>query len=196
MPQPPPMMPPVNGPMLYELSLRWAGLLTGGLLLAGHGYAFWKGAETRNLLRAFPRSRVAGTILIALAALWCVWVVATMDLGEFVRYKTLLLLAIPASAWLLWRYVEEFLAVRALGMLMLLGAEPLLGAAFHRPETSRLFLVSLVYVWIIAGMFWVGMPYLLRDAIQWATASESRWKIAAAGGAAYGALLCALAFRW
>jgi hypothetical protein len=190
------MIAAVQAPMLYDLSLRWAGFLTGGALVASHGYALWKAKETGTLARAFPRSRTAGTALIALAALWCVWVVASMELGEFARYKTLLLLAIPAGAWALWKYVPEFLAVRALGMLLLLVAEPLLEAAFHRPESSRLLLVTLVYAWIVAGMFLVGMPYLLRDAIGWLTASERRWKLAAAGGAAYGALLCALSFLW
>jgi hypothetical protein len=27
--------------------------------------------------------------------------------------------------------------------------------------------VTLVYLWIIFGMFWVGMPYTLRDQISW-----------------------------
>jgi hypothetical protein len=40
------------------------------------------------------------------------------------------------------------------------------------------------------------MPYLMRDHIAWASASESRWVKLAAGGAAYGiiVMVCALAF--
>ena len=88
-------------------------------------------------------------------------------------------------------FVPDFLAVRALGMLALLVAEPLLEAAFLREEQVRLLLVVLVYVWIIAGMFWVGMPYTLRDQISWVSATEKRWRAAAFAGLAYGALLCA-----
>ena len=36
----------------------------------------------------------------------------------------------------------------ALGMIALLAAEPILEAAFLRPETSRLLVVVLAYVWI------------------------------------------------
>jgi hypothetical protein len=45
-------------------------------------------------------------------------------------------------------------------------------------------------------MFWVGMPYLFRDAVTWATASQSRWRMLCLGGLAYGAavLVCAFAF--
>jgi len=190
------MIASATGPMLYDFPLRTAGLVTGLALLLSHLWALWKGEETRAWLRGFPRSRTAGTILITLAAVWCTWIVYRMELGEFARFRTPLLVGIPVSAWLLWRYVEEFLAVRALGMLALLAAEPLLEAAFLRPEVSRLFLVSLVYLWIIGGMFLVGTPYLLRDAIAWVTSCRPRWNLAAVAGVAYGALLCLLSFGW
>ena len=107
-----------------------------------------------------------------------------------------MLLAIVAGAVLSWIYVPEFLAVRALGMLLLLAAEPLLESAFLCHETSRLLLVVLAYAWVIAGLFYVGMPYLLRDAIQWVTADRNRLKSGAIAGAVYGLALvaCALAF--
>jgi hypothetical protein len=54
---------------------------------------------------------------------------------------------------------------------------------------SRLWLVSLVYGWIIAGLFFIGMPYLLRDAIALVTANQWRWKAASVAGIAYGFLL-------
>ena len=77
-------------------------------------------------------------------------------------------------------------------MVVLLAAEPLLESAFLRPELSRLFLVSLVYVWIGFALFWVGMPYTLRDHVGWLMASEKRWRAAAFAGLAYGALLLIL----
>jgi hypothetical protein len=49
--------------------------------------------------------------------------------------------------------------------------------------------VGLVYVWIVSGLFCIGMPYLLRDAIGWVVGSQARWKLAAFAGITYGALL-------
>ena len=66
---------------------------------------------------------------------------------------------------------------------------PLLESAFLRPEKIRLALVVLTYAWIILGMFWIGMPYTLRNQISWVSASEKRWRAAAFAGLAYGALL-------
>ena len=54
------------------------------------------------------------------------------------------------------------------------------GAAIGLPALIALF-----------GMFWVGMPYTLRNQITWITATETRWRAAAFAGLAYGALLCA-----
>ena len=112
------------------------------------------------------------------------------DLGEFSNWRSLVLYLTPVAAVLAIFFMQEFLAVRALGGLALMAAEPLLEAAFMRDEQIRLLLVSLTYVWIIAGMFWVGMPYTLRDQVAWVTSSEKRWRAAAFAGLAYGALLC------
>jgi hypothetical protein len=178
--------------MIYSLKLETALVLVGLLLIAGHLLALIKPAATQAWLRAFPRSRTLGIGLLTLAAAWFFWLVFTMDLGEFSNWRQLVLIMTPVAWVLTWKFVEEFLAVRALGMLVLLAGEPLLEAAFLRPETSRLFLVTLVYVWIAFALFWVGTPYTLRDQIDWLTGAQKRWRAAAFAGLAYGALLLVL----
>lgn len=178
--------------MIYDFSLRSVGLVTGLALLIAHITAFVLSGQIMPWLRHFPRSRSAGIVLCILAALWAFWLAATMDLGEFTPNRTLICLVIAAGAVMVPLFAEEFLAVRALGILALLAVEPLLGAAFLRPETSRLLLVILAYAWAIAGLVLVGAPYVLRDAIAWLTASECRYKSAAALGAGYGLLLVAV----
>ena len=119
-----------------------------------------------------------------------------MDLGEFQSIRQFLQIAIPVTYLLVINCVDEFLSVRALGVLLLLAASPVLDAAFLEMPITRLLLPLLAYTWIIIGLFWVGMPYVLRDQIAWVSASEARWKGACAGGAGYGLLLliCAFAF--
>ena len=182
---------------MYSVDLRTVGLGVGLLLLVGHGLALWRFSDCGKWLRGFPRSRTAGTILVALAGVWSFSLVWTMDLGEFASLRKIMLLAIAAGSFLAWRYVEEFLAVRALGMLALLAAEPVLEAAFLRPEATRLLVVVLAYVWIVLGLFWVGMPWVMRDQISWLTAKRGRLLAVIWGGIAYGAAIrgCA-AFFW
>jgi hypothetical protein len=178
--------------MIYSLKLETALVLVGLLLIAGHAFALLKPATVQDGLRAFPRSKKWGTALITVAAAWFFWLVWTMDLGEFSNWRQTVLIGTPVAWLLTMKFVEEFLAVRALGMVTLLAAEPLLEAAFLRPEQSRLFLVALVYVWIVFAMFWVGMPYTLRDQISWITRDQKRWRAATFAGLAYGALLLVL----
>jgi hypothetical protein len=178
--------------MIYPLKLETALILTGLWLLAIHGFALLKGAAAQEWLRQLPRSKPLGTVLLVAATAWAYWLIATIDLGEFSNWRDRLRIIVPAAGVLTYLYADEFLAARALGMLVLLAAEPLLEAAFLRPEITRLFLVTLVYVWIVFAMFWIGMPYTLRDHVAWLVGSEKRWRAAVFAGLAYGALLLIL----
>ena len=182
--------------MIYSLSLQSAGLAAGILLIFTHAFAFWRQTPSIAWARGLPRSRGAAGVLVAAAAVWSFLLVRDIDLGEFSPLRTVMLVAIVAGAVLAWLYVEEFLAVRALGMLLLLAAEPLLESAVLREEPSRLLLVVLAYVWVLAGLFFVGMPYLLRDIISWVTALPWRWQAGSVAGTLYGIalVLCAILF--
>jgi hypothetical protein len=175
--------------MIYSLSLETALLSLGIVLIVAHGLALLLPREVQAGLRAFPRSPFWGGLLLATAGVWFWWLVSTMDLGEFSTWRGTLRIGTPIAVALTWVYVKEFLAVRALGMVVLLGSEVLLESAWLRPEGERLWLVSLVYVWITLALFWVGMPYTLRNQIDWVCANRKRWAATAAGGVAYGLVL-------
>jgi len=183
--------------MIYSFSLYTTGLLVGALLLILHAVALLHAEKVRQFLQRLPRSREMGAVLLTVNAAWALTLLARMDLGEFTTYRPIFLAITGIGYFLTLNFVEEFLAVRALGMLLLLAAEPLLEAAFLRPETSRLLLSVLAYVWATLGLFWVGKPYLLRDQIAWVCKTETRWRIAALAGAVYGlAILAAALTQW
>ncbi len=178
--------------MIYHLSLHTAGLIAGVVLIALSALALVLPA--RESLPRFPRSRTAGAVLLALDLVWSFWLLLTMEMGEFSSFRRPLLILLPIGFVLVLIFVDEFLAVRALGILLLLAAEPLLDAAFLRPEMSRLLVTVLAYVMIVAGLCWVMMPYRLRDEINWSTRSAGRWRFLSALGLVFGAaiLVCAL----
>lgn len=183
----------VASAMIYPLSLQTAGWIVGGLLVVAHLIALLDPTTVRRFLRSFPRSKEAGIVLTIVAAVWAFLLVWNIDLGEFTQWRTAILVFIVAAAFLSIQYVDEFLAVRASGMIALLAAEPVLEAAFLRPEISRLLLTVLAYAYATAGLFWVGMPYIMRDQINWITKTDGRWRLAALGGIVYGGaiLFCA-----
>ncbi|WP_156345450.1 hypothetical protein [Verrucomicrobium spinosum] len=166
-----------------------------GLALAlAHLFAWWKAEASIAIARRFPRNRTWGVVILGICLVWSLFLAAYMDMGEFFTFRRYLLMILPVTFALVVMYVPEFLAVRALGTLMLLAASPVLHAAFLQPQISRLLLPILAYVWIIVGMFFVGMPYLMRDWITWATKTTGRWKLAPWLGPLMGS--CCWLWRW
>jgi hypothetical protein len=176
--------------------MQATGFVVGALLILVHAFGFLQPIASHRALVKFPRSPILGPGLLSVAAIWTFVLIKHMDLGEFAPFRQMMLIATLIAWGLSWKFVPEFLAVRSLGMILLLAADPLLGAAFLQPETSRLLLVVLAYAWIIFGLFLVGMPYLFRDLVVWAGESSKRWRAMAAAGVVYGLLILGFAFTW
>jgi hypothetical protein len=180
--------------MIYNLTLQNVGFAAGLLLILLSLPGLIRPGPVQNLMKKLPRSRAAGIVLLLIAFFWSFWLLATMEMGEFSSFRRPLLIGLPIGFVLVIRFVDEFLAVRALGVLCLLAAEPLLEAAFFRHETTRLFVTVFAYILIVAGLFWVTMPYLLRDQINWSAQTNTRWRAIHIVVAAYGAVVLVLAF--
>jgi hypothetical protein len=179
--------------MIYHLSLRAAGFIAGAFLILAGLPGLVRPETAQEFAKRLPRSRLAGIILLTIVGVWSFCLVSTMEMGEFSSFRQPLLIILPIGYFLTMRFVDEFLAVRALGILCLLAAEPLLDAAFFRYELSRLFVTVFAYLLIIAGLFWVTMPYLLRDQIGWSARSAARWRLVNGVAVGYGVVILALA---
>jgi hypothetical protein len=179
--------------MIYHFSLQTAAFFAGIVLCLLGGAGLIMHTSVQESAFQFPRSRVAGIVLLAIDLIWSFWLISTMEMGEFSAFRRPFLIALPIGFFLTLRFVDEFLAVRALGILALLAAEPLLDAAFFRYEESRLVLTVFAYILIVLGLLWVTMPYLLRDQISWLRKTTMRWRGFHAFSFIYGAALIALA---
>jgi multisubunit Na+/H+ antiporter MnhG subunit len=179
--------------MIYHLSLHTAGVIAGAFLVVLGVLGLMK-PDFAQVVKQFPRSRFAGVVLLTIGLAWTFWLLATIQMGEFSSFRRPLLIALPIGYVLTLFFVDEFLAVRALGILCLLAAEPLLDAAFLRYETSRLLVTVFAYLLIIAGLFWVAIPYVLRDQLNWIARSVLRWRCLHAIELIYGGVLLGFAF--
>ena len=179
--------------MLYHPNLFLTQLIVGILLFLAHSLALVSGPTLITPLKKFPRSKGWGFILLTIAAAWSLWLMITMDLGEFTSKRPILIAVVPIAYLLTLFFVEEFLAVRALGMVTLLVSCIVLDAAYLHDDPLRLPLVTLAYIWIVSALFMVGKPYLLRDAIGWITEKTGRLKLASFAGIAAGVLLIGIA---
>jgi len=179
--------------MIYHLSLHTAGVIAGAFLVLV-GVLGLLNPAFAQVVKQFPRSRIAGVVLLTICLAWTMWLLATIQMGEFAAFRRPLLIALPIGYVLALFFVNEFLAVRALGILCLLAAEPLLDAAFLRYETSRLLVTVFAYLLVIAGLFWVAIPYVLRDQISWSARSVFRWRCLHAIALIYGCVILKFTF--
>ena len=191
----------------YEhLSLFTVGLVLAAWLIGSHALMLAKPGLVQAFLQRFPRNQMIGQILLGIGLAWFWLLIApenlglisslAMDLGEFNSAKPMLRILVPVAMFLVATSVRDFLAVRALGVVGLMVASPLLEAAFLKDPASRLLVPIYAYALLTASMFWVGMPYLFRDAVDWTSAKQTRWRVMSLAGLGYGVatLVCALVF--
>jgi len=189
-----------------HLSLFTVGLILAVWLIGSHALMLAKPKTVQDFLKKFPRDQMMGQILLGIGLAWFWLLIApdglgklsalAMDLGEFNGAKPLLRILVPVSLILVATSVRDFLAVRALGVVGLMVASPLLESAFLKDPSSRLLVPIYAYALLTASMFWVGMPYLFRDAVNWATTDQKRWTMLSLAGLGYGVatLVCAFSF--
>lgn len=191
----------------YEkIPLNAAGYVLAAWLIGLHLWMLLKPAESKGFFRSLPRNRYLGPWLMGIGMAWFWLLVAPgnlgflskleMDLGDFNRAKNILRILVPIAAAGMILHVKEFLAVRGLGLLALMAAAPLLYAAYLEPPASRLLVPVFAYAMIAKGLFWVGMPYTMRDAITWATKTDGRYKLLTLGGLGYGVAVLVCAILW
>jgi hypothetical protein len=101
---------------------------------------------------------------------------------------------VPVLYFAIINYADQYLAARGFGILLLLAARPMLAAAFVQESASRLVITVLAYIWIVAGMIFVGAPHRLRDTIAWSTRSVERLRLICALRFVFGLALIFLAF--
>lgn len=191
----------------YEkLPLNTVGYVLAAWLISLHLWMLLKPDESKNFFQKLPRNKALAPWLMGIGMGWFWLLIAPdglgilskiqIDLGEFNNFKKILRIAVPIAAAGMIMHVKDFLSVRALGLLALMVAAPLLYSSYLEPSITRLLVPTFAYAIIIKGLFWVGMPYTMRDAITWVTKSDNRYKSAALAGLTYGVVVLACSILW
>ncbi len=179
------------------MSLLTATLLPGLLLLALGGLLLWNSPAVGATAKALPRSRRAAWLFMGSALLWFLWVLIHLGPADELLPKAVLLLAFGLIGILSFSQAPDFLAVRGLAILTLLGGWELRAAAYMEwAHPQRLFMVGFVYLAVVAALYLGGYPYRLRDFFGWLFAQPGRPRALGAVCAGYGALLSILAFTY
>jgi hypothetical protein len=140
---------------------RWT-LGLGLIMVAVHGSAVLLPAKFRAVMTVFPRNKWAGRILATIAFLWAAWLVYNMPMGRLEYLKKFLFVVTPAVIGLSFVYMDELLAPRALGGLLVLCPAPILAAARLHPSDLSLVMTVISYIMVVKGMVLILSPWKFR----------------------------------
>ncbi|MCA1809791.1 MAG: hypothetical protein ABR497_05415 [Kiritimatiellia bacterium] len=143
-------------------------------------------------LRAFPRSLWAGRILATIAMFWITWIVMHAGINWVEDHHTLSWLLALAGWLLIILFMDELLAVRALGGILLIAPLPILDAAFMNDGAARLVMTVLAYIMVLQGIALVWSPYLFRQVVERHLTSSGRCRLVGAAGVLLALLLVLL----
>ena len=157
-------------------------------------YGLVKPAAFAAAVRKFPRSLPWGVALMLLGTVWFVWNLSQESISDFAAYKTPLMVGFAAIGVGACIFVQDFLAVRGLAVVLLLLAKLMVDTGRPALPVTHWVLViqTWAYVLVVAGMWFTVSPWRLRDLVNWATANEQRMNVGSAVRLAFGLLVVVL----
>ena len=149
---------------MSDLSI--AAVITGAAGIAAGLLAAGVPGTAKRCLERFSRSAVAAWILTAVDMAWAGWLLyhATF-LSDVPWLQRLIPFLFPIFFVLVVFFMDELLAARALGALLLLLPNIVLEVARWHESQWRLVMTVLAYLWVVAGMILVLSPYQFRKTV-------------------------------
>jgi hypothetical protein len=145
-------------------------------------------------VRKFPRSLPWGYALMLLGTGWFLFNLHQESIADFADYKKYLVAGFAAVGIGSCVFVQDFLAVRGLAIVMLLLGKLMVDTG--RPHLSETPLVLIIQTWayalVVAGIWFTISPWRLRDLLEWGTANEKRVKVGCGLRLAFGLLVAGL----
>ncbi len=177
------------------MSLSELSFWMGGIYVVLHLPLVVAPQLVRKLFKAFPRNFWIGAVLTAGALAWAAIEVNEMPLGNFIGgYKWVLWILTPVAFGLILFFMNELLAPRALGGLLLLVAGPVLSIQCLSPLRATWLIAGLAYLWVVVGGLLVLAPYRFRLAVEKGCGTDGTCRLAGGAGVVLGCILIVLGF--
>lgn len=157
-------------------------------------YGIAKPAAFGAAVRRFPRSLPWGVVLMVLGTVWFLWNLSQESIADFASYKNVLFGGFAGVGLGACIFVQDFLAVRGLAIVLLLLAKLMVDTGRPAlPHTPWVLVVQTwAYVLVVAGIWLTVSPWRLRDWLTWGTANEKRLKVICGLKLAFGLLVTGL----
>jgi len=176
------------------LKLSVLAILLGLGLALPQLYGLSKPSAFGASVRKFPRSTPWGYVLMLLGTGWFLYNLSQESISDFAAYQNYLIAFFAAVGIGSCLFVQDFLAVRGLAVVLLLLAKLMVDSGRPYLSTTSWVLViqSWAYLLVIVGIWLTVSPWRLRDWLEWATANEKRIKIGCGVRLAFGLFVTAL----
>ncbi len=157
---------------LYQSTYLFAAMLA----LVGVPFAFFA-PEFEKTAFGFLRSRKAAVVTFGGSGLWFIYILSQLGESDFGNIKGLLMAVFGGAGILAFFYLNDFLSVRGLCVFWLLISREFLDSAFMQEPQSRLVLVSLTYMLVLASLYFGAIPYRMRDLLTYLYDKPKRARI-------------------
>lgn len=157
--------------------LAWLACVVGGFKIAGSVAALYSPDSARRVIGGFARHEIWGWVLTSVNLAWAGWLILhTPPFSAMPSIEPMVYLGGPLAFFLVVVFLDEMLAARALGGLLLLVGSPIMMAARESESGLSVVMTLLAYAWVVAGMVLVVSPYRLRQALAYLTIDRRRFR--------------------
>ncbi len=175
-------------------SISLLAILLGLLAAVPQFYGLARPNDYAGALRKFPRSVPWGIALMLLGTAWFCWNLSQESIADLAVYKNVLYLLFAAVGIGSCIFVQDFLAVRGLAVVLLLLAKLMVDTG--RPSLPHnswvLIIQSLAYVLVLLGMWLTISPWRLRNWLNWIISTPQRLKTGCSVALVFGLFLAAV----
>jgi hypothetical protein len=185
----------VSFPGMMGVKLSTLSICLGLCLAAINLYGLLNPVEFKNTVRKLPRSLPLGYIFMLAGTAWFMWNVSSESLSDFEALKPYLYTLFVAVGVGSCFFVQDFLAVRGLAVLMLLLGKLMVDTQRWAGSEWRLVIAIWAYAMVVGGIWFTISPWRLRDLLYWATANEKRIRFGSAARFAFGLFVAFLGFK-
>jgi len=182
------------------MKLSLLSILLGLGMAVPQVYGIAKPQQFAAAARKFPRNLPLGVALMLLGTAWFTWNVSGESVSDFASFKPAMMAGFVAVGILSCIFIQDFLAVRGLAVVLLLLAKLMVDTG--RPHLAQTHWVWVIQAWayllVVAGIWFTVTPWKVRDLVNWSTATETRVRVTSTIRLAFGIIVLLLgltAFR-
>jgi hypothetical protein len=177
------------------VKLSTLSIVLGLVMAAINLFGLFSPSQFKDMVRKLPRSVSAGYVLMIAGTVWFIWNVSNESLSDFESLKPFLFMLFVAVGVGSCFFVQDFLAVRGLAVLMLLLGKLMVDTERWADTEWRLVIAAWAYLLVIFGIWFTISPWRMRDIFNWATATERRIRLGSAVRCAFGLFVAFLGFK-